>query len=74
MRAAFALYRGTPGVRFSATEVYDERGLLPFVGLWGSEAMYRANTQEELRAEWPGPFCDEHGYFRWQWWNREGEA
>jgi hypothetical protein len=42
----------------------------PSVSLWGSEKMYRAKDAE---TDWPGPFC-EGGYFRWDWWHREGEA
>lgn len=74
MRAAFGLYRGPVGVRFSKTASYDERGLLPFVSLWGSEAAYRADTEEDVQGTWPGPFCDEDGYFRWEWWHRSGDS
>ncbi len=42
-----------------------------FVALWGSEEQYRAKTDEESNALWPGPFCED-GFFKWEWWHKEG--
>ena len=33
------------------------------LSLWGTEAAYR-----DPEADWPGPFVDDAGVFRWQWW------
>lgn len=53
-RAIFGLYWGPPNY-----ERYDARGLMDGVCLWGCE-----------EDEWPGRFCDEAGFFRWENWVR----
>jgi hypothetical protein len=63
-RFAFGLYWGPENFNNYGADGWNR----VVVCLWGSEAAYRATSDEEHAALWPGPNCID-GVFAWEWWH-----